>query len=377
MRPDVLVRHVLVRHILIASFVVVSAGLPCAALEAPNGAARPNYPLPRCLAGTVSQHDYDTWLANKAGNLLKKDKRRNRPCALHATLRMYKQEIHGAVIARGTIDPYTGDTLRWDLIHTWINEKGKARNDIVKQFYLLPTVDHKDPLSDKIDFEICSWLINTCKSNQTPHEFLAMCKKIVSHNRSLRALSRRKSKGQPSAFIIPWGELLAGYSPPSDSLIFNFESLLFNHPYSSPQLYFLPPILKGIITEETYRKWLMKRAWQLYSRDLRQGRPYAYRGARVLYKQAIHAAINRAGLLDPYTGETMKYELLGTWDSTKGKDWPDGQIRKYYLMPTVDHVDPYSNVLNLEICSWRINECKAGLTPDEFVEVCRRVAEKL
>jgi hypothetical protein len=97
----------------------------------------------------------------------------------------------------------------------------------------------------------------------------------------------------------------------------------------------------------------------------------------VLYKQAIHAAANRAGLLDPYTGETMKYELLGTWDSTKGKNWPDGQIRKYYLMPTVDHVNPYSNVLNLEICSWRINECKAGLTPDEFVEVCRRVAEKM
>jgi hypothetical protein len=39
-------------------------------------------------------------------------------------------------------------------------------------------------------------------------------------------------------------------------------------------------------------------------------------------------------------------------------------------MPTVDHIDPFADTLELEICSWRINECKSGLTPQEFIDVC-------
>jgi hypothetical protein len=39
-------------------------------------------------------------------------------------------------------------------------------------------------------------------------------------------------------------------------------------------------------------------------------------------------------------------------------------------MPTVDHVDP---VLEFQICSWRINECKSGLTPQEFTDLCKKV----
>jgi hypothetical protein len=147
-------------------------------------------------------------------------------------------------------------------------------------------------------------------------------------------------------------------------------------PGGSPQLYFLPPFLAGICTEKQYIKWLQKRAWQLYIRDLRQGRPYAKRGARAIYKKLIHEAVFRAGLCDPYTGETMNYSLIGTWDSTKGKDWPDGLIRNYYLMPTVDHIDPFADTLELEICSWRINECKSGLTSQEFIDVCGKVAER-
>ena len=62
-------------------------------------------------------------------------------------------------------------------------------------------------------------------------------------------------------------------------------------------------------------------------------------------------------------------------------------IKSLYLMPTVDHVDPLAlakrfgearsaSVLEFQICSWRINECKSGLTPEEFVGLCRRVAAR-
>lgn len=152
------------------------------------------YPVPSYLVATTSQADYDAWLNNKSANLLRKDKRRNRPCGRNATLSMYKAGIHRAVCNGNGLDPYTGDTLRFDQIHQWNSEtdKGrppsgtsKGRGGFEKQFYLLPTVDHKDPLSDVIDFEICSWLINSCKSDQTPKEFIAMCGKVAERAQDL------------------------------------------------------------------------------------------------------------------------------------------------------------------------------------------------
>jgi hypothetical protein len=300
----------------------------------------PKYPVPSYLAAKTSQADYDTLLNNKSANLLRKDKRRKRPCSRNATLSMYKAKMHQAVCEGTVLDPYTGDPLRWDQIHLWNSEKNKGRGGFEKQFYMLPTIDHRDPLSETIDFEICSWLINSCKSNQTPEEFLTMCKKVTEYNRRSLSLSK-------------------------------------GHPFpESPQLYFLPSYLTGICTESQFRKWFFDRAYHLHARDVRQGRPYAVPGDRLSYKKGIYTAAINAGLLDPYTGERMAWEKINTWDSTKGKDWPDNLIKSFYLMPTVDHVDPSASVLEFQICSWRINECKSGLTPQEFIEVCRRVAKK-
>ena len=124
-----------------------------------------------------------------------------------------------------------------------------------------------------------------------------------------------------------------------------------------------------------YIKWLNKRARQLHDRDLAQGRPYGIAGSRASYKAAIHAAVIATGLWDPYTGDRMKWELIGTWDTS---NVPDNVYldKGYYLMPTVDHVDPWADVLHLQVCTWRTNCCKGGLTPDEFVRVCRRVVER-
>jgi hypothetical protein len=186
-----------------------------------------------------------------------------------------------------------------------------------------------------LDFEICSWLINGCKSDQTPEEFIAMCKVITEYRR-----------------IHP---LSIGHHPfPGDA-----------------KIYFLPSFLVGIISEEVYIRWLLKRARQLHDRDVGQGRPYGLAGSGALYKAEIHAAVIATGLLDPYTGETMDYKLIGTWDTSV--DQPEGYSRQFRLMPSVDHVDPWATELHMEICSLRINRCKGSLTPDEFVEVCRKV----
>jgi hypothetical protein len=301
----------------------------------------PKFPVPAPIAGTTSQIDYDKWLNQKSWSLLSRDKRRNRPYAMTATRQVYKQKIHeAAATGNAIVDPYTGDTLRWDLLHKWDPKKDKGHKNFEKAFYRLPSVDHRYPDSDTLDLEICSWLINSCKSDQSPEDFVKMCRTIVEYR------STRNHSGHP--FL----------------------------PGRSPQIYFLPPFLEGICTEAVYRKWLFKRAHQLYVRDCKEGRPYALAASNALYQMAIHAAVLAAGLYDPFTGERMKWELLGTWDSSKGKSQSDAYDSAYCLMPTVDHIDPFGDKLEFEICSWRINCCKSGLTPDEFVEVCRKVATR-
>jgi hypothetical protein len=66
------------------------------------------YPVPPYLAATTSQTDYDSWLNNKSANLLRKDKRRKRPCGRNATLSMYKAKIHQAVCNGNGRDPLYG-----------------------------------------------------------------------------------------------------------------------------------------------------------------------------------------------------------------------------------------------------------------------------
>jgi hypothetical protein len=50
-------------------------------------------------------------------------------------------------------------------------------------------------------------------------------------------------------------------------------------------------------------------------------------------------------------------------------------MKLHELMPTVDHIDPDGTALELEICSWQVNECKTDLNPAEFVAFCEMVVE--
>jgi len=46
------------------------------------------------------------------------------------------------------------------------------------------------------------------------------------------------------------------------------------------------------------------------------------------------------------------------------------------LMPSVDHVDPDLKTLAFEIVSWLVNDCKSGLCPDRFIDLCARIAAR-
>ena len=144
----------------------------------------------------------------------------------------------------------------------------------------------------------------------------------------------------------------------------------------SPQKYFLPPFLEGIVSLERYNHWLDDRAGQLFVRDKKRKIPYAAGGSKRLYKEAIDRAAQK-GAADPFTGDALRWDLIGKWPSTKEGQaaLDDGQRKAFALLPVVDHIDPYGRELEFEICSLQINRCKSFWTPGEFVDLCGRVAE--
>jgi hypothetical protein len=144
------------------------------------------YPLPSFLKGVCTQKKYLKWLNHHSGSLRARDVQQSRPYVSQCTFGVYKQKIHDAVCSNGQYDPFTGDTLRWDQLGMYNTDKKKVSlffsqvyslNE--KELYLLPTVDHIDPNSNELEFEICSWRINTCKSLFTPEEFVALCKQVT------------------------------------------------------------------------------------------------------------------------------------------------------------------------------------------------------
>jgi hypothetical protein len=294
------------------------------------------YPLPQFLVGLISLLRYNAWIQERASTLYHRDLRRKRPCAINGSIAQYRDAIHASVMAAGLTDPFTGDDLLWELIETWDPKKPISHDDFVKSYCWMPTVDHKDPHATTVEFEICSWQVNNCKNDQSVEEFLEMCGTVAGRGKQRLPL------------------------PPT----------------RSPKVFYLPDFLNNICTEDLYEAWLDKRAEELYVRDRDQKRPYGLAGSKAMYKRAIHAAVILAGLYDPFTGQRMGWELIKTWDTAKKAGDPFAEYEKYFLLPTVDHCDPYGQKLDLEICSWRINACKGDLTPEEFIGLCRKISQR-
>lgn len=133
--------------------------------------------------------------------------------------------------------------------------------------------------------------------------------------------------------------------------------------------YPLPAFLAGRCDPVEFHKWINNKADTLRKRDMKHGKPYALNSTKAQYKEKVYSAICNSGDLDPYTGDLLAWELIGTWDTSTRHT--EAYKRKFALMPTIDHSDP--DVLDFEICSWLINECKTYLTPAEFIALCQKV----
>jgi len=291
--------------------------------------------VPDVLKSKVSQATYREWLNVKASSLRKRDLRLKKPFAAATPRGVYMQKLHEAVAAAGLVDPYSGDSLRWDQIGTWDPQEAKGNPAYKRQFALLPTADHIDPDAPMLAFEICSWVSNTAKTFLTPQEFVALCRKIVEH----RLAAGMAVKG-------------------SSSMVPNYE---------------LPGYLIGVCTPAAYRKWLNTRAKQEYDRDLKLKRPCALHSSKALYKQSIHEAVCASDGKDPFTGEKLQWDRVNTWSSVARVPRTANQEKEFSLLPTVDHIDPDSDTVGFEICSWLVNDSKGELSAQEYVEYCRLV----
>ena len=139
--------------------------------------------------------------------------------------------------------------------------------------------------------------------------------------------------------------------------------------------YFLPDFLQGRVEQCVYRKWLIEHGSQLFIRDRRLKRPCAAGGNETVYTELIHAAVQSNGKSDPFTGQELAWEIINTWDTKAPWAHDPELMKRFALLPSVDHKYPSAVSLDFEICSLIINESKSSLTPEEFVAQCRRIVE--
>ena len=132
--------------------------------------------------------------------------------------------------------------------------------------------------------------------------------------------------------------------------------------------YCLPAFLKEKgIDEETYRKWLYRKARSLFLRDKKyfekKGKSFSWKLRD--YREAIHEAVCKSNGKCFYTGEELAWDQISKFDGRKKID----------NLPTVDHLNgrDIEDRLDFVIASWKVNDMKNDLNLKEFLELCERV----
>jgi hypothetical protein len=134
--------------------------------------------------------------------------------------------------------------------------------------------------------------------------------------------------------------------------------------------YHLPEFLVKVVTQEKYERWLQGRSIAHVRRDKRRGNR---RAKNVEYKTAIHDAVTNSGGLDAYTKETLKWSLLGKWNNQKATTGGRRYKRKFYLLPSVDHIGDGRGKPKFRICAMLTNDVKSDLSHEELLKFCEKL----
>jgi hypothetical protein len=136
------------------------------------------YEIPKHIqTKEFGQKQYKKWIDGKARSHRIRD---NARWGTNYTNVDYRNAIHAAVVKNHKIDPYTGDPLDWTLVQKFDSNAAKKGGAKYKEkFAFMPSLDHKDIFSKKLDFEIVCWRTNDAKSDMTAVQFRELCKKVV------------------------------------------------------------------------------------------------------------------------------------------------------------------------------------------------------
>jgi len=90
--------------------------------------------------------------------------------------------IYRAVVHSDGRDHYTGEPLDWSLVGQSNNAESKARRREYKAtMALAPSIDHVGDGLGAADFKVCALRTNDAKSDLTHDDFVALCRRVVSH----------------------------------------------------------------------------------------------------------------------------------------------------------------------------------------------------
>ena len=128
--------------------------------------------------------------------------------------------------------------------------------------------------------------------------------------------------------------------------------------------------MRGMCTEEKYRRWLIRKAMAHVRRDRARGRLDATGRA---YRAAIHAAVIRSCGRDEYTGRRLDWSRISKYDNASSKAGRTRYKHRFRNLPTVDHEGSGVAAPLFAICAWRTNDAKHDLTYKDFVALCSDV----
>ena len=133
--------------------------------------------------------------------------------------------------------------------------------------------------------------------------------------------------------------------------------------------YKVPQVLHGKCSQTDYTHWLYGKAAAHVKRDKKRGNVTA---TTDIYRDAIHDAVCAGGDRDAYTGRTLRWDLIRTYDNDESKAQKREYKKRFADLPTVDHEDDGMGDPKFKICSWRTNDCKNDLTVEELSEFCEQ-----
>ncbi len=139
-----------------------------------------------------------------------------------------------------------------------------------------------------------------------------------------------------------------------------------------PRKYEIPQFLAGLLSQETYEKWLRRKSQAHVKRDRKRGNSEATGKS---YRVAIHTAVIDSQGKDAYTGENLHWNLISQYDNKSSKKGGRSYKHQFALLPTVDHVGDGMGAPDFKICSWRTNDSKNDLSLVEFIDLCKAVLQ--